>query len=161
MRGATRAGSQFLSNVVFQSTLPMRGATAIRYQRLPRDRISIHAPHAGSDLLPGVRTAPSCGFQSTLPMRGATWHPCMDFCQASNFNPRSPCGERPQAWLWRHAGGNISIHAPHAGSDVRERRPEVERRISIHAPHAGSDTRSATHCAKARISIHAPHAGSD
>ena len=33
----------------------------------------------------------------------------------------------------------ISIHAPHAGSDLSIRYPAVDSLISIHAPHAGSD----------------------
>ena len=56
----------------FQSTLPMRGATFVRrpcFHKLP---ISIHAPHAGSDC-----------FRFTSP---GGFH---------DFNPRSPCGERP------------------------------------------------------------------
>ena len=35
--------------MVFQSTLPMRGATKKTYDDLIDSYISIHAPHAGSD----------------------------------------------------------------------------------------------------------------
>ena len=34
---------------------------------------------------------------------------------------------------------DISIHAPHAGRDVRFGFPDVDMAISIHAPHAGRD----------------------
>ena len=80
---------------LFQSTLPMRGATSFGQQRRVRVSISIHAPHAGSD----TRLA------------------CFHIARA-NFNPRSPCGERP-AVAGNLAGvSGISIHAPHAGSDT-------------------------------------------
>ncbi len=57
-------------------------------------------------------------FQSTLPMRGATgWHSsCRSVCQ--NFNPRSPCGERLLKHMLQVVAVCISIHAPHAGSDL-------------------------------------------
>ena len=80
----------------------------------------------------------------------------------SNFNPRSPCGERPGAGHQGAGRGPISIHAPRVGSDRSEggitygpkdfnpRSPCGERResyytleldeeISIHAPRVGSD----------------------
>ncbi len=56
---------------VFRSTLPLRGATAFELRQTAEDVISIHAPLAGSDPNDGL----SCGSQS-------------------NFDPRSPCGER-------------------------------------------------------------------
>ena len=79
-----------------------------------------------------------------------------------NFNPRSPCGERP--WLAKHLGmdKDISIHAPRVGSDVigkRERLPV--RVISIHAPRVGSDDDAGSARLPGRISIHAPRVGSD
>ena len=58
----------------------------------------------------------------------------------SDFNPRSPCGERL----------NVSQN------DFRT------AMISIHAPRAGSDLCAALHCTQLfQISIHAPRAGSD
>ena len=81
----------------------------------------------------------SMRFQSTLPLRGATdcrrlrprtrrhfnpRSPCGErpFCSKltptkTNFNPRSPCGERPEAADMGRRRGEISIHAPLAGSD--------------------------------------------
>ena len=35
----------------------------------------------------------------------------------TNFNPRSPCGERPAGGDVRGIPGPISIHAPRVGSD--------------------------------------------
>ena len=56
---------------IFQSTLPMRGATIWNFVPILIYKISIHAPHAGSDI-----------FSSIIPT------------PFSYFNPRSPCGER-------------------------------------------------------------------
>ena len=126
----------------FQSTLPAGGATDVyllhdalardfnprspQGERLSRPKltsnhrgISIHAPRRGSDLNAGMALAYLSQFQSTLPAGGATlrWSgrslPISDFNPRSpqgerritsychgireNFNPRSPQGERPEA----------------------------------------------------------------
>ena len=98
---APRAGSDSLEGLqnqigdLFQSTLPVRGATyrrryKSRYRdisihapragsdvdRVPRDNydvfISIHAPRAGSDARVLAQMEAEEQFQSTLPVRGAT-----------------------------------------------------------------------------------------
>ena len=116
MRGATMRTILSRCNEVFQPTLPMRGATSPYAPIQDYQRISTHAPHAGSDLengfgicIPLISThAPHVGsdfskaqslfdltvFQPTLPMRGATRSPCTLGSPRSYFNPRSPCGER-------------------------------------------------------------------
>ncbi len=78
-----------------------------------------------------------------------------------DFNPRSPCGERPWSTTRPRRWRNISIHAPHAGSDRRGPGRSPGPDISIHAPHAGSDSHRIQSVADWIISIHAPHAGSD
>ena len=55
----------------------------------------------------------------------------------------------------------ISIHAPHAGSDPKNKTFNRFQLISIHAPHAGSDNEQLQATCNGQISIHAPHAGSD
>ncbi len=80
----------------FQSTLPMRGATLASLQRLLSELISIHAPHAGSDYVNVKVSGTVTTFQSTLPMRGATGACRRPQRAGGNFNPRSPCGERPR-----------------------------------------------------------------
>ena len=100
---------------VFQSTLPLRGATYRLYGRIHDSMISIHAPLTGSDGLchvikqvnyisihaPLTGSDREClrlryidGFQSTLPLRGAT----------TDKEARDYISE-------------ISIHAPLTGSD--------------------------------------------
>ena len=146
----------------FQSTLPVRGAT-IRIVSGPLiGKISIHAPRAGSDTLTPEATI-----------------------EPTDFNPRSPCGERRESVPVDKTAEAISIHAPRAGSDDTGI-PHASRKtnISIHAPRAGSDgmphRNTKLKCyfnprspcgerrhegldvdAIVRISIHAPRAGSD
>ena len=79
--------------------------------------ISTHAPRAGSDSTVTRSTYTPCRFQPTLPVRGATkeWGYIASYNGISthapragsdnaevvqtnfygDFNPRSPCGERP------------------------------------------------------------------
>ena len=94
MRGATILIEGIIYDRIFQSTLLMRGATSLCLHNLLLLIISIHAPHARSDLCQylelhrllhfnprssceerRVRTRCVCNtliFQSTLLMRGAT-----------------------------------------------------------------------------------------
>ena len=118
MRGATSCPLYADFRTSFQSTLLMRGATHIPAADIHiKKQISIHAPHARSDIkigadssglrkisihapharsdLPPTTFQASCRFQSTLLMRGAT--PLVDA---------------------RLANRGISIHAPHARSDL-------------------------------------------
>ena len=75
---------------LFQSTLPVRGATRDHKPVRPLLVISIHAPREGSD--PAVRDERREGrrFQSTLPVRGATISNTLIISSLPNFNPRSP-----------------------------------------------------------------------
>ena len=92
MRGAMLKLLILILLLIFQSTLPMRGARLLR-----------------------VFYDNSRVFQSTLPMRGATGRQ-RRHGRKTYFNPRSPCGERI-AVLTCSCLSQISIHAPHAGSD--------------------------------------------
>ena len=101
--------------------------------------ISIHAPRVGSDSMASACLFIMALFQSTLPVWGATGkgHPCVNLPgfqstlpgwgatrrqksrphRSGNFNPRSPCGERPNPGPLRLRSRAISIHAPRVGSD--------------------------------------------
>ena len=72
--------SNSLTESEFQSTLPLRGATRIPGPWHKLHSISIHAPLAGSDLVRNLCAAKS-----------------------SDFNPRSPCGERRRFTTTRYA----------------------------------------------------------
>ena len=129
-------------HTVFQSTLPLRGATPDSWSRPHAPHISIHAPLAGSDKPIQWIALWRSNFNPRSPCGE---RPCGNsFCQfTDHFNPRSPCGERqcdavivgqrfdfnprspcgerrPDSWSRPHAP-HISIHAPLAGSDGRQR----------------------------------------
>ena len=78
----------------FQPTLPARGATISIFSFVASTIISTHAPRTGSDI--------------------NRWKYETD---ASDFNPRSPHGERPRNHLVDEYGEIISTHAPRTGSD--------------------------------------------
>ena len=122
----------------FLSTLPVWGATPPVRDLRHDERISIHAPRVGSDLLirllalhggisihaPRVGSDMNCKcalrlsfvFLSTLPVWGATL-----------------------LILLQCAFNTISIHAPRVGSDISELKNDGWPIISIHAPRVGSD----------------------
>ena len=101
---APRVGSDFVifrvewPSSLFQSTLPVWGATNAVPLRKSGLGISIHAPRVGSD---HRRNQP-------------------DRC-TRDFNPRSPCGERPEKLMRLADAVRISIHAPRVGSDVTQK----------------------------------------
>ena len=158
-----RLGKEALSpwTLAFQSTLPIRGATARLVKGNDAYVISIHAPHTGSDI----------GHINAL--------------DAVIISIHAPHTGSDDAHGDVGIEDYISIHAPHTGSDnISNGKPSHKSFISIHAPHTGSDQghsvveftytyfnpRSpygerpfddARRASTARISIHAPHTGSD
>ena len=127
----------------------------------PNAAISIHAPRTGSDVLLLSHWKYCLQFQSTLPARGATTGCPPTMTTPSDFNPRSPHGERRQE-ARRKGVHDISIHAPRTGSDIRKIDYIIHTLISIHAPRTGSDSRAASQSRQPpAISIHAPRTGSD
>ena len=73
--GATNAPNKANPRLRFQSTLPVWGATKELQEAEISTVISIHAPRVGSDIQEDG---------SEL--------------EVLDFNPRSPCGERPPSW---------------------------------------------------------------
>ena len=145
--------------------------------------ISIHPPHAGWDFI--HRTVGSNG-QHFNPPTPCGVGPLADAVIGTdiNFNPPTPCGVGLPGFTFHEAGGNISIHPPHAGWDPRCEKPICDLTISIHPPHAGWDPApvpipepapvfQSTHPMRGGtgradrptlmvvISIHPPHAGWD
>ena len=98
---------------LFQSTLPMRGATVLG------------APVLCS-ISPYFNPHSPCGerrhcyslvfrfqiFQSTLPMRGATRWVVRSICAALDFNPHSPCGERRFQISQKPSSPDFNPHSP-------------------------------------------------
>ena len=109
-------------NVRFQSTRPVRGATARHGP--PRSLAGCFNPRA------------PCGARPASTSRGR-WSP-------TGFNPRAPCGARPGSPPGSHRDTAVSIHAPRAGRDPTPARLSHARGVSIHAPRAGRDTSTAS-----------------
>ena len=78
----------------FQSTHPLRGATAVGRILNNRLVISIHAPLAGCDFHLHLVCLDKTAFQSTHPLRGATPPLPRNGVRYLDFNPRTPCGVR-------------------------------------------------------------------
>ncbi len=131
--------SQMLSTYRFQSTLPVRGTTAIRFDGGRWILISIHVPRAGNDRPNLGRLTSSAKFQSTFPVRGTTEDAGHLAAIVADFNPRSPCGERLTGITIPSSFILISIHVPRAGNDNVEADAAAYDAISIHVPRAGND----------------------
>ena len=139
LRGATYSYWISPSVQIFQSTLPLRGATFSMRLVQHIVSISIHTPLAGSDGTARPWSRP-CG----------------------NFNPHSPCGERRGRRSSCLPSSYFNPHSPCGERQYAYRHPSVKVEISIHTPLAGSDEAGAAVLVKADvISIHTPLAGSD
>ena len=91
--------------------------TGIVHRNAALTVISIHAPRVGSDACILALRSGVILFQSTLPVWGATGGMSSSQRCPLNFNPRSPCGERPGQIEASFTSISISIHAPRVGSD--------------------------------------------
>ena len=72
VRGATGAETAFVYIAGFQSTLPVRGATCCQTQRAIDGVFQSTLPVRGATLTMGIAPPEMSVFQSTLPVRGAT-----------------------------------------------------------------------------------------
>ena len=109
-----RLSDPMASSVVkpFQSTLPVWGATRARDYNIKRAEISIHAPRVGSDS-EGSPQASHSRISIHAPRVGSDLSTVMyRYLRVSNFNPRSPCGER-----------RVDGHGPGAGKRFQSTLP--------------------------------------
>ena len=165
---APRTGSDLAMNSVgagqlqFQPTLPARGATRRERQGGHADHISTHAPRTGSDCRTSGRSSRIVPFQPTLPARGATFgdeatakaaqefQPTLPARGATiiavplrrrftNFNPRSPHGERPEPPARAASRQQFQPTLPARGATQSRQPPPEPPAISTHAPRTGSD----------------------
>ena len=125
--------------ILFQSSLPARGATFAGADLQAIQQISIHAPREGSDDLASGFNFSTLQFQSTLPARGAT-----PFVGSS----LDPLGVFQSTLPARGATASFSFHAPSflfqstlpaRGATGAAFRQLPAGMISIHAPREGSD----------------------
>ena len=105
MRGATLTEDDWRAFAEFQSTRPVRGATLRADNVADGEDISIHAPRAGRDLRNKKR-----------PRRGRY------------FNPRAPCGARPDGTSIDFITTEFQSTRPVRGATQRI---EVEQRADV------------------------------
>ena len=116
MRGATNAATVLLDGYEFQSTRPVRGATAVVRVFLRAGIVSIHAPRAGRDTMPRIKSS-----------------------MMRSFNPRAPCGARPDRSSEGVAACRFQSTRPVRGATPLPPCRAVSVIVSIHAPRAGRD----------------------
>ena len=161
MWGATNLCVTCAQPVQFQSTLPVWGATKKCCLRERARRISIHAPRVGSDTYCFIPCPCSNNFNprspcGERPLTVGTW-----YLQCVNFNPRSPCGERPEPKAERQAEREFQSTLPVWGATCLHTLSHFPFYISIQAPRVGSDIAVEAPGELNAISIHAPRVGSD
>ena len=146
----------------FQSTLPARGATNHNSRSSYACHISIHAPRTGSDPRDATHLhqhhisihAPRTGSDSPdesrernrpisihAPRTGSDGTRRSSCGSRSNFNPRSPHGERRACKAQLSATCQFQSTLPARGATSCRLRISDGWRISIHAPRTGSDRR--------------------
>ena len=79
---------------LFQSTLPVWGATGGKQHLSALEGISIHAPRVGSDFACNVPLTFSFSISIHAPRVGSDGGYGLRRVHQNDFNPRSPCGER-------------------------------------------------------------------
>ena len=116
LRGATANSISIELCDAFQPTRPLRGATMIRGFPPGNSIISTHAPLAGRDNNPWFGSEPVTQFQPTRPLRGATGDVLIyDF--PNTFQPTRPLRGATRRDKGTLSCTVISTHAPLAGRD--------------------------------------------
>ena len=126
--------------LLFQSTLPVGGATGEPALPIVIVLISIHAPRGGSDGRVSIYCNTLSDFNPRSPW-GERPNPKSPACLLSNFNPRSPWGERPAAIGKLPHGQLFQSTLPVGGATSLFKAFQCSLVISIHAPRGGSDQR--------------------
>ena len=127
----------------FQSTLPARGATRTAIFSSFAPRISIHAPRTGSDLFRALRRA-HIVISIHAPRTGSDGLSRRPGVRASDFNPRSPHGERQGDDLLRVLLEQFQSTLPARGATTGWTTRRGWRTFQSTLPARGA-TRTATH----------------
>ena len=169
---------------LFQSTLPVGGATRFCVFVAFTIRISIHAPRGGSDAAISAAYRMGWTFQSTLPVGGATapggyqglqrkisihaprggsdHQVPADHGLCHDFNPRSPWGERPD---YHHQySGDHHFNPRSPWGERRQGGYKMSEQVQFQSTLPVGGATQAARIAAASvhgISIHAPRGGSD
>ena len=116
LRGATNRRLGLPEDWIFQSTLPLRGATPPPLRACGTTFISIHTPLAGSDLRRVRLRLVRVTISIHTPLAGSDRQCCPHDSRVRNFNPHSPCGERPTAWRTVQSSSEFQSTLPLRGA---------------------------------------------
>ena len=108
----------------------------------PPAPISIHAPHAGRDQHVGQHHEQEAEISIHAPHAGRDGARSACVMAFSHFNPRAPCGARPESQPQRWCFKKFQSTRPMRGATSDAQRKASLKWISIHAPHAGRDGRA-------------------
>ncbi len=150
------------SPMPFSIHAPRTGSDAVCLQKLLRVSISIHAPRTGSDhsarrLLPDVRA-----ISIHAPRTGSDLFASKSGRPMTNFNPRSPHGERRFSNLNGRTPDRFQSTLPARGATGRSREPKGSQiYFNPRSPHGERLQRHIQRHPDNLISIHAPRTGSD
>ena len=162
-RGATRVSCRFFPAPIFQSTLPARGATQIPLQFAACWKISIHAPRTGSDAGRAVRIGADGRISIHAPRTGSDRCIFGRNCEHIGFQSTLPArGATTRAPTTSSPQLEFQSTLPARGATMALDNQIARAFISIHAPRTGSDL--LPHRVQEildAISIHAPRTGSD
>ncbi len=101
--------------ILFQSTLPVGGATSSQYPGTGCSSISIHAPRGGSDPVRSLLWIWEGYFNPRSPW-GERLVTNLSITPETDFNPRSPWGERHIDGVFAHAGIQFQSTLPVGGA---------------------------------------------
>ena len=141
LRGATGYHwTQDEGNSWFQPTLPLRGATPSKSRpSWSHGSFNPRSPCGERRLWGTGRRPVPIGFNPRSPCGERRRMAPIFEPRRRSFNPRSPCGERLGYNVTPRVSGNVSTHAPLAGSDDVLAEHPAHGPVSTHAPLAGSD----------------------
>ena len=137
-KGATSTSIASMPNDFFQSTLPAKGATRACKALPLDDNLSIHAPREGSDTSTLSHQYVRYTFNPRSPRRERRL-PRLPPLRRHPFNPRSPRRERLTKALDSLGGYNFQSTLPAKGATGAFLLDSITRELSIHAPREGSD----------------------
>ena len=152
----------YCSFQVFQSTLPLRGATFLQLYVLPSTLFQSTLPLRGATCTKELCDEIVWQFQSTLPLRGATRYPIARVRGVNDISIHTPLAGSDRGHRRTGHGPVISIHTPLAGSDQQSLNSDARMDyFNPHSPCGERPTDSNLLLSNYQISIHTPLAGSD
>ena len=133
--GERRVSSMIRSaRLLFQSTLPARGATSVIGVPCASAVISIHAPRTGSDSA-AWRHCIRASISIHAPRTGSDGLCCGCCSPCKNFNPRSPHGERRFQIKQRASPRNFNPRSPHGERQVSNQARHLTGHFNPRSPH--------------------------